>query len=65
MYICINIYIYSGVPLSRDTILPWQGQKQNINQNLNLQITPHTLPLRASYGVSIVKIDRFITAPYR
>ena len=42
-----------------------QELRQNINQRLNPQKTPHTLPWRASYGVSFVnileKIDDVIT----
>ena len=41
-------------------------QQQNINQILNSQKTPHSSPLWASYGVSLVrileKIDSVITA---
>ena len=41
--------------------------RQNINQRLNPQKTPHTSPWRASYGVSFMnileKIDQIITAP--
>ena len=33
-----------------------QRLKQNINQSLPPHKTPHTSPLRASYGVSIVRI---------
>ena len=44
-----------------------QELRQNINQRLNPQKTPHTLPWRASYGVSFAnileKIDRALTAP--
>ena len=44
-------------------------QQQNINQVSNSQQTPHTLPSRASYWVSIMiilkqKNDRVITAPH-
>ena len=43
-----------------------QELRQNINQMLDPQKTPHTPPLRASYGVSFVnnceKIERVITA---
>ena len=39
--------------------LQWLGQNIMINQNLNSQKTPHTLPWRASYGMSIVrKMDK-------
>ena len=45
-----------------------QELRQNINQMLDPQKTPHTSPLRASYRVSFVniceKIDRAITAPH-
>ena len=41
---------------------------QNINQMLDPEKTPHTSPLRASYGLSFVniceKIDGIITAPH-
>ena len=40
----------------------------NINQTLNSQKTPHNLPSRASYGVSLVSIleetDGVITSPH-
>ena len=43
-------------------------QWQKVNQILESQQTPHTLPLRVSYGVSIVeileKIDSIITASH-
>ena len=43
-----------------------QKLKQKINWNLNWQKTPHSSPLRASYGVSVVRIlentDHVITA---
>ena len=46
--------------------LRWQWQ--NISQTLDSQKTPHTSPLRASSGVSFVRIleeiDRVITAPH-
>ena len=44
-----------------------QELRQNINQMPDPQKTPHTSPLRASYGVSYAniceKIDRVITVP--
>ena len=33
-----------------------QWPRQNINQGLHSQNTPHTSPSRASYGLSIVSI---------
>ena len=30
-----------------------QWQEENLNQSSNSQQTPHTLPLRASYGVDV------------
>ena len=46
---------------------PW-WQQQKVNQISNSQQTPHNSPLRASYGVSIMrilkKIDRIITTPH-
>ena len=48
------------------TALRWQ--RQNVDQTLNSQLTRHTSPSRASYGVSVArileKIDRVITAPH-
>ena len=45
-----------------------QWLRQNVNETLNPQKTPHTLPLRVSYGVSLVlkldKIDCIIMAPH-
>ena len=45
-----------------------QERRQNINQKLYPQQTPHTSPWRASYGMPYVniceKIDRVITAPH-
>ena len=44
-------------------------KKNQLNQTSNLQKTTHTLSLRESYEVSIMrilnKIDRVITAPHR
>ena len=58
-----NTVRYNMILLS---LLHWL--KQNINQTLNWQKTPHTSPSRASYRVSIVriweKIDCVITAPH-
>ena len=36
------------------TALPWQ--QQNVSQTSNTQQTPHTSPLQASYGVSMMSI---------
>ena len=45
-----------------------QWQEQNINQIMKSQMTPHTSPLWASYGVSFMrilkKIDHVIMAPH-
>ena len=45
-----------------------QEVRQNINERLNPQKTPHTSPGRTSYVLSFVnileKIDRLITAPH-
>ena len=42
-----------------------QERRQNINQKLYPQQTPHTSPWRASYGMPYVNIcDRVITAPH-
>ena len=48
---CYNTVQYNMV---LDIALQWL--KQNINQNLDSQKTSHSLPSRASYGVSIVRI---------
>ena len=49
-------------------VIMLQGQQQNINQTLHSQKTPHISPMRASYGVSIVriweKIDSVIKATH-
>ena len=48
---CYNVVQY--IPILHDS-LQWQLQK--INKILNSQITSHTLPSWASYGVFIVRI---------
>ena len=55
-----------SIPIIMHPLLQWE--RQNINQGLHSQNTPHISPSQASYGVSIVNIsgenDRVITAPY-
>ena len=57
--------VINCITISHKT-LPWH--RQNINQTLNSQKTPHVSPLLVSYRVSIVrmweKIDRVMTASH-
>ena len=66
---------YGGIQWSAVTTrcyITWEYIKhwprENFNQGLNSQLTPHMLPSRASYGVSLLrimeKIHRVITAPH-
>ena len=59
---------YNAVKYCKISHEKLQELKQNINQMPDPQKTPHTSPLRASYGVSFAniceKIDRVITVPH-
>ena len=69
---CFSLVIQSSAvvsgPIYHDIFVTMRWQQQNLNQTCNLLWKPHTSPLPASYGVSIVricdKIDRVITAPH-
>ena len=59
--------LYNAVQFTTILFMALRWQEQNLNHTLTSQHTPHSSPVRAMYGVSIVrilkKIDRVITAP--
>ena len=67
-FVSIVKCLYNAVQIITILLRHCDNSGRNLNRILESQQTPHTLPSRASYGVSIVriwdKIDSVITAPH-